>query len=142
MTTTRKFAYFRDEKDQNRVLCIARELNKEAGVVKFGWSVNVPPRWEACESRTFVGKLKIPGDPFCRKIGRELAIERLEQDPTDVRIAVNKRPINVCLLHLSLDPNAPAAVRRIAADSLRTQRQKQQNKKGWFERFRDFVLGQ
>ncbi len=101
------------------VLSIARQFDKPNSRVKFGWALNVPPRWSFFEEKAVRGERLIPGDHFSRKTGRRIAVERLEKETNWFDVKEYELPIEVCLDKVASgwindDKDFPAMAQEIA----------------------------
>lgn len=100
-----KVSYFENFFNDKQRLTVVREFDKEKRFVKFGFSINHPP------SSTMVvkenGPVKTveirrePGDVFCRKEGRQIALDRLLAKPLVTKVVGDEYPVAACLRYIS-----------------------------------------
>lgn len=96
-----RVTYIKDPNNSERVLTIVRCLNED-GTVSFGISVNKPTTWiPRHESRNVKILVRIPGDQFSKKKGREIAVARLNgRGCVTLPIAEGVSPYMTVLTHL------------------------------------------
>lgn len=116
---TTQFRYVRDKKNPQRVMVIAREVDKNSKTIYYGYAVCMPK-----DIRTETGKMLIgKGDTFNKMRGREMAEGRMKAfrkaernfDSTagTVPLEEGQHPSDTLMKHLSMqDPRA--VVRRMA----------------------------
>lgn len=89
-----RYSYHKDSIDLGRVVTIARRL-LENGVVQYGYTVCRPTKWiVAVDGKDVQQYIRIPGDDFSKKIGRDIARGRLDKDPYMVRPVGDEHPLD------------------------------------------------
>lgn len=100
-----KVSYFESVTVPNQKLTVVRRFNKEKREAEFAFSINNPPHILTEVSSQNKGKKvvtmrKEPGDVFCRKAGRQIALDRMMKLPLRVTVVGNEYPVAACLRHL------------------------------------------
>lgn len=112
-----KISYLRDRNNVDRVLTVVRVFDPATQSVKFGWSINCPTEWKRADGVTVVeGKrcgtivfTEKRGDQFCRKTGRELALNKMKDEA------------HVAYLESKVEPPLRAVLKFIVAEGERLE---------------------
>lgn len=114
-----RYSHFRDGEWG---LTVARVFDRDSKTVKFGWAGNVPPRrYDTVEANGNVVSKKTKGDLFCKRVGRAMALGRLESKPIVVKLDGDTLPIVACLEAMEENEHLPMNVQYLARLALDEQ---------------------
>lgn len=96
-----KVSYFENPVVPNQRLTIVRRFNKQKREAEFAFSINNPPHIltevsNKTKKEKVVTMRKEPGDVFCRKDGRQIALDRMNM-PLVVTVVGDEYPLAACL---------------------------------------------
>lgn len=99
-----KVSYFENVMVPNQRLTVVRRFNKAKRQVEFAFSINNPPHvltevFSRTKNEKVVTMRKEPGDVFCRKDGRQIALDRMKH-PLTVTVVGDEYPVAACLRHI------------------------------------------
>lgn len=121
-----RYRHLRDSKKPARVMTVVTRLTGD--LLEYGFHVNTPPRfaYKAIDENSF-NVTAIPGKQFCRKLGRTIALGRMDNPRTHMVLTLEpgQNPYKEMLVAVSRDHNVHAA--SIARQALRSLEKHQKN---------------
>lgn len=111
-----KIEYLADPREPGRVVTLVSRINNDTKEVSFAYAINTPSRWIKDVDKTRVTAYFVSGDRFVKRIGRDIARGRLNNEKTATTVSFSEGQDPRRAIFEAMAKNDNSVIRRLSKD--------------------------